>query len=357
MFARLSGLRAAEKAAGEIKTEPPKGLPGIDLGSDSGKTKKQRQDISAQLRDAQLAAIGLYEQLDPVQEIALQREAKLLEIKEKQLLPNERIVAEAKVNKAAEEAIQKIVNKTASDVIKITMARRDQNERIEESIEKLQIEAGIKDQSYAQQIEKQKFIQQLEKDGRKLTKQELADIDEAYKKINEKTSESMQLFKQIGQNVVSALSDAFMSLFDQTKSLREVLTDLLRSTARLFVEFGLRAGMKGLFPSLFATGGIMTGNGPVALKRYASGGIANSPQLAMFGEGSTPEAYVPLPDGRSIPVKMKGGGEGGNITVNVDARGTSVQGDNDQGARLGRAISAAVQQELIRQRRPGGLLT
>jgi hypothetical protein len=55
----------------------------------------------------------------------------------------------------------------------------------------------------------------------------------------------------------------------------------------------------------------MTGNGPLPLKRYASGGIANSPQLAMFGEGSTPEAYVPLPDGRSIPVRMKGGGVNG----------------------------------------------
>jgi len=182
-------------------------------------------------------------------------------------------------------------------------------------------------------------------------------IDEAYEGINKKTSESMQLFKQIGQNVVSALSDAFMSLFDQAKSLREVLTDLLRSTARLFVEFGLRAGMKSLFPSLFANGGIMTGNGPLPLKRYASGGIANSPQLAMFGEGSTPEAYVPLPDGRSIPVRMKGGGgDMGNIVVNVDAAGTAVQGNQPDANKLGEALGIAVRQELIRQKRPGGLL-
>ena len=101
----------------------------------------------------------------------------------------------------------------------------------------------------------------------------------------------------------------------------------------------------------------MTRSGPAPLKKYASGGIANSPQLAMFGEGSTPEAYVPLPDGRRIPVAMQGGG-GGSTTVNVsvDAKGTSVQGNSGQGEQLGRAISQAVQAELIKQRRPGGIL-
>jgi hypothetical protein len=101
----------------------------------------------------------------------------------------------------------------------------------------------------------------------------------------------------------------------------------------------------------------MTGDGPVPLKKYANGGIASSPQLAMFGEGSQPEAYVPLPDGRRIPVAMQGGG-GGDTTVNVsvDAKGTSVQGNSGQGEQLGRVIAQAVQAELIKQKRPGGLL-
>jgi hypothetical protein len=40
------------------------------------------------------------------------------------------------------------------------------------------------------------------------------------------------------------------------------------------------------------------------------------PQMAMFGEGSTPEAYVPLPDGRRIPVQMAGGGQPVNQVMN-----------------------------------------
>jgi len=45
-----------------------------------------------------------------------------------------------------------------------------------------------------------------------------------------------------------------------------------------------------------------------------------------------------------------------NIVVNVDASGSSVEGDEQRGKELGRVISAAVQSELIQQKRPGGLL-
>jgi lambda family phage tail tape measure protein len=108
----------------------------------------------------------------------------------------------------------------------------------------------------------------------------------------------------------------------------------------------------------FAGGGIMTGKGAATLQRYAAGGIASRPQLALFGEGSGPEAYVPLPDGRSIPVSMKGGGTSNSvaITVNMDGGGDSTKASSDDGRKLGVAIQRAVQQELVNQKRPGGIL-
>lgn len=42
----------------------------------------------------------------------------------------------------------------------------------------------------------------------------------------------------------------------------------------------------------------------VPIRAYMYGGVARSPQVAVFGEGARPEAFVPLPDGRSIPVTM-----------------------------------------------------
>lgn len=67
--------------------------------------------------------------------------------------------------------------------------------------------------------------------------------------------------------------------------------------------------LSGLFDSIgslfgFADGGVMTSRGPLPLRRYADGGIARSPQLALFGEGSGPEAFVPLRNG-GIPVHIK----------------------------------------------------
>ena len=40
----------------------------------------------------------------------------------------------------------------------------------------------------------------------------------------------------------------------------------------------------------------------------------------------------------------------------MDASGSSVQGDSNDAGRLGKAIGAAVQAELIKQKRPGGIL-
>ena len=43
--------------------------------------------------------------------------------------------------------------------------------------------------------------------------------------------------------------------------------------------------------------------------------------------------------------------------VNVDASGSDVEGDQEGGRQLGEMLAAAIQSELIKQQRPGGLLT
>ena len=94
-------------------------------------------------------------------------------------------------------------------------------------------------------------------------------------------------------------------------------------------------------------------------QKYARGGIARSPQLAMFGEGSMPEAFVPLPDGRTIPVSLMGGGGSNttnNVSVSINANGLNQTSDSVNGAQLGRRIARAVQDEISRQQRPGGSL-
>ena len=197
----------------------------------------------------------------------------------------------------------------------------------------------------------------------------------------------------LSQQAFKGIEDALVSLATTgTANFREFAISILDATSRMIIQQlvlktimqaigaigggggGLLAGGGGPFTQFnasgvgfnpaafsgvsFANGGIMTGDGPLPLNKYASGGIANSPQLAMFGEGRRPEAYVPLPDGRRIPVAMQGSG-GGSTTVNVsvDASGNAnVQGDQAQAKQLGVAVSTAVQAELVKQQRPGGLL-
>ena len=74
----------------------------------------------------------------------------------------------------------------------------------------------------------------------------------------------------------------------------------------------------------------------------------------MVGEQG-PELFMPKASGTIVPNNALGGGAG-NIVVNVDASGSSAEGDSNQQKQLGEAIGIAIRQELIKQQRPGGLL-
>ena len=117
----------------------------------------------------------------------------------------------------------------------------------------------------------------------------------------------------------------------------------------------------------FANGGIMTEFGPVALRKYAKGGIAKSPQLALYGEGSQNEAYVPLPDGRTIPVTMSGNNSNAvtpvhieiNVTQNGDGQSNEKQSSSDANSQwkpIADKVRGIVLDELVKQRRTGGML-
>ena len=88
--------------------------------------------------------------------------------------------------------------------------------------------------------------------------------------------------------------------------------------------------------------------------QYKQGGVGN---YGLMGEAGT-EAIMPLRRGANgkLGVEASGGGVS-NVVVNVDASGSNVQGDQPNAKALGSAIGAAVQAELVKQKRPGGLLS
>ena len=222
--------------------------------------------------------------------------------------------------------------------------------------------AGLTDQQKAAldsmigSIDQRVAKQQEVLTGLTAEQQQLDQLQQAYE---QKKAVVEGIANSIGTGIGSAIDLLIEGTDNWGQSLQQiaagVLKDIARQIAQTLVVAPIVKGITGAFG--FADGGIMTPDGPLPLRKYAGGGVASSPQLAMFGEGSMPEAFVPLPDGRRIPVAVQGGAGGGtNITVNVDAKGSSVQGDNGRGEQLARAVAQAVQAELIKQKRPGGLI-
>jgi len=198
---------------------------------------------------------------------------------------------------------------------------------------------------------------------------------------------------QLAQTGIKGVEDAIFSLVTTgTANFREFAASILKDTARMIIQqLILRSVMqiigavapgggsfgKGYFDPItgkgaagpnfgFAMGGAFAKNGIVP---FAMGGVVNQPTLFKFANGGAgrlglmgeagPEAIMPLrrlPNGR-LGVEQAGGGAPVTVNVSVDATGTAVQGNAGQGEQLGRVISQAVQAELVRQQRPGGLLS
>ena len=84
----------------------------------------------------------------------------------------------------------------------------------------------------------------------------------------------------------------------------------------------------------------------------AEGGPVMKGGSYLVGERG-PEMFSPGVSGMITPNEMLGGST--NVVVNVDASGSSVEGDG-QGQQFGEALATAIQLEIVKQKRSGGLL-
>lgn len=196
--------------------------------------------------------------------------------------------------------------------------------------------------------------------GNELLTEEIAKNEKATEKANQAAEKTKQLFESIKDTIASGMANALEGIIFQTQSLSESLAGLAKSLASMFLQAGMQSLVGGLFPTQNAKGNVFAQNKIVP---FAYGGIVNKPTLFPMANGmglmgeAGPEAIMPLKRGRGgrLGVEASGGGVGG-IVVNVDASGSSVEGDEQEQKALGKAIGAAVQAELIKQKRPGGLL-
>jgi len=195
----------------------------------------------------------------------------------------------------------------------------------------------------------------------------------AYLEKQYELNTAIQQQKALAESVSTTLGQGMASTFDLLiqgsdnwgKSLQQiaskVLVDIANQLIRIYViEQAVSAIKSFLSPALpFGGGGGQIGGvgtlGPnYGIKQFANGGVPPVGRPSLVGERG-PELFMPGIRGSIIPNNALGGGST-NVVVNVDASGSNVQGDQAQAKQLGVAVSAAVQAELIKQQRPGGLL-
>ena len=168
----------------------------------------------------------------------------------------------------------------------------------------------------------------------------------------ERLSRATRVVLDLSKEIKTSFAESFKGIVKGTMTVTDAFRNMLNRIGDYFLDLaaqvlaaGIQKSFLGLFQNMFniqmpspmAEGGRVTGGKPY-----------------IVGERG-PELFSPGVSGNITPNHALGGST--NIVVNVDASGSSVEGDEQQGRELGRMISVAIQSELIKQKRPGGLLT
>jgi len=246
------------------------------------------------------------------------------------------------------------------------------------------VEAGAK----SEELDKNK-IENLLRQNKELEKQA------------EQAEKIRQEFQQLGQSLATDVADGLKGLIKGTSTLGDMINSVLDKMLDAAINMamfgnlsgtlggggGFFGGLLGMFggnkksgnvgmkisgagqpslqaltpfgtagqfvPGLPTTPGLPKAPGLPKVPGFADGGRPLVGRASIVGERG-PELFMPDRPGTIVPNHALGGST--SVNVNVDASGSSVEGDGTQAEQLGEAISQAIQAELIQQKRPGGIL-
>ena len=225
------------------------------------------------------------------------------------------------------------------------------------------------------EIEKQ--IMQMKEDG------EIKDEGEIRNKLKklqllqkerQLADETAAAFERMSQSIATDISQGIQGLIRGTSTLNDMLNNVLNKLIDAAFNMAFFGNMQGtlggggLFGSILGGLGSIFNPTPAPLGMVQGNFMPSNPNFrgARAGGGSVkggsqylvgergPELFTPGVSGMVTPNHALG--RSTNIVVNVDASGSNVEGDEEEGRQLGIALSAAIESELIKQKRPGGLL-
>ena len=300
--------RNIEETEEKIK-DLKKALEGVKVGGHAGRTQKNR--IKGEIEESIAEVEKLKLALDDAKLRDLSKEFEIIKKNltdsnaslQKNNIVSKELTEEARIRKEHELSIKELESQFQGDKLKELKELQDIN--TQEKLRGLQIKKNT----------------------------------EAAKKLKDS-------FAELGETIGSQITDALVSAVNGTKSLGEAAKDILNDIANSLIKLGINSMLGNMFSGT-KIGGFLG---------FANGGRPPVGRPSVVGEKG-PELFVPSSAGTIIPNSKLGGSTNTNIVVNVDASGSSVEGDEQEGRELGRMISVAIQSELIKQKRPGGLLT
>ena len=323
------------------------------------------------------------------QQIQLLREAKVTSFKDMQLKLN-RMILEENLRREIIEARQITRQQKISDVFKeqlrlIMLIKsfgtmdlgkafpdffKKSAEKAEENVEKIKAEF---EELMVELPELQDLLTELDTQVQGMSISIPSAIDSVSAELKELTSVAFMV-TNVADTVGSAFGESFKGIVKGSMTAQDALRNLFMRTADAFLDMAAQMIAKQIQMKIlgiglnFFGGGIGGGGGGgvidsmsvplvdplTGIGTAANGGPIPGRKPTLVGERG-PELFTPGVSGYVTP-NHELGGSTTNIVVNVDASGSSVEGDEQQGRELGRLISVAVQSELVQQKRPGGLL-
>lgn len=353
------------------QTTPGTGLPGITLpAGGGGRAAREIVDLTQEQLNIELQIIEARKLGQAFNVIALEADRKILALDQKRIGANQKAVELAKITEETdrrvkdqlERSMQAIIDGIIKEQEELAKALQIEDERLEtvrEYNKLLEEQQTLADPMQGFKAGLDSYVESLGTafDAVKnFTEVGLKGIGDA---ISELVTTGTLDFKKFAAGLLKEMSEIIVrGLF-----LRSILSifgagqPAVSPLDALDAGFSMGSDLAGMLPN--AMGNAYAKNGIVP---FAKGGVVDKPKIFPFANGiglmgeAGPEAIMPLRRTSSGRLGVEATGGTSNIVVNVDASGTRVQGDDTRGKQLGGAISAAVQAELIKQRRPGGLL-
>jgi lambda family phage tail tape measure protein len=413
---RMSGAQTQPEGTGLPGIDPGTGARGATAAANALAASKERTEVLKKeantLFDMALMQDKIYN-LD--QKSAKQAILDLTFEKDRLKILGEYDVKATKVDNTANKSaeLKALQNKRNVELVALQLqfeektreVIREQNQlrtTAKQQIEDVLIESGAISKEEAAKIQldrtvanfKEQFktlvdvdVDALSKQLRKALEQAAIDAKDFGKQFGKSFQDGIKSMGDLAGNLGSSFASAFEGMADQLTefvttgkaNFRDFAASVLKDISRMIIRYAIFNAVKGImnifnpaaalgssaanvaqYAPLNAKGNVYAQNG---IQAFARGGIVNKPTVFPFANGiglmgeAGPEAIMPLRRGRdgNLGVMSSGGGTT-NVVVNVDASGSSVEGDQQQAKALGNAISAAVQSELVKQKRPGGLL-